>query len=96
MSLTVEEQWNICFVERRKKYEQYQMGLKAAEYQIEKNFPKTKKRKNQKVEITESHRRVKNVNETDKSEKKDRNKVLQSTGPVASNSEPVSEEIQRK
>ena len=36
------------------------------------------------------------MNEADKSEKKDRNKVLQSAGSVASNSEPVPEEIQKK
>ena len=96
MTLTVEEQWNLCVVERRKKYEQYQMGLKAAEYQIEQNIPKTKKRKKQKEEITKSHKSVKNVNKNDESETKDHNKVLQSAETVASNPEAVPEETQKK
>ena len=64
VGLTVEKQWNICVAERRKNYEQYQMGLKAAEYQNEKQISQSRKRKQQKVEIKENNEKVKSLKET--------------------------------
>ena len=96
--LTVEQQWNICVVERRKKFEQYQMGLKAAEYQNENKFPEAKKRKQHKVEIKESSEKVRSLKETttNESNRRDPNKVMQRTRSNTSNSESVPNEIQKK
>ena len=96
--LTVEEQWNICDVERRKKFEQYQMGLNAAEYQNENKFPEAKKRKQHKVQIKESSEKVRSLKEAtnNESNRRDPNKVMQRTRSNTSNSESIPDEIQKK
>ncbi len=98
VNLSLDEQWNVCIVERRQRYEQYQMGQKAAEQQSnnQKNDKKKKKQRNQKQKG--NNRKVQN--ETEKSsyefQTKGINETKQTTKKDTINSETVEEETQKK
>ena len=96
--LSLEEQWNVCKLERRQRYEQYLIGQKAAEQQRndEKNSKKKKKQRNQK----EKGNNGKIQNETEKSSnqfqrKEDNEKQQQTTKTHTTNPEKVPEETQK-
>ena len=98
VSLSLEEQWNICTVERRQRYEQFQMGQKAVEQQSknENNAKKKKKQHNSKHKGNNGKVQNKSEKSSHESQRKEFSKTEHTAKSHTSDSDTNSEETNKK
>ena len=98
VSLSLEEQWNVCTVERRQRYEQFQMGQKAVEQQSKNENNAKKKKKQHNSKHKGNNGKVQNESEksSHESQRKEFSKTEHTAKSHTSNSDTSSEETNKK
>ena len=98
VSLSLEEQRKVCIVERRQRYEQFQMGQKAVEQQCKNENNAKKKKKQHNSKHKGNNGKVQNESEksSNESQRKDFSKTEHTAKSNTSNSDTSSEETNKK